>query len=376
MVAALGECVSCDVVLCTDDGAVSGMRAIPAEARLVASFGRNVGRLYRLRRLVALFDTDRLPSGEAYRSSSLRRWVAKHAPDYDAVLLDSFNLCWLLDSIPSSLPVVLMPYDAYSLGSLRAVISGRKFRRRVSAWVRWRQYRRFERDVYPRVRAVCPVSSLDLVWLEAYAGVRVGRVFPISIDVDVFVESSRSTQRDVGFLPRLAIIGDAWIPEVFDDMVDAARVCDEELNSRDAEIIVWSVGAVEELRAVLPSRVRVVGRVPDYAKGVCGIDVCVYPQKVAAGLQTKLQAQLASGCVCIGTTAVLHPLGVRHGESGIFADSEATLRASLRWVWENPKEWGRIGMEARELMVRRFDGGDLATAVSDLFSSVVSGAEK
>jgi len=288
----------------------------------------------------------RSPASAKYRSRVVQRWLRDNAARYDVVVFDNFNLCDYAPGI-RPVPTVLIPYDAFSLGALRSADLSSSILDSLAAWWRRSMFSRVERRSYHLFTVVCPVARLDQTWLETFAGVRRTAIMPVEVSPEILRLGEARFDAVAGRgIIRVSIVGDAGLPDVFRDLVDAAHVVSDLLGHLDdIEVVVWSRRRTSDLRCRCP-RVEVAGLVEDYVDRLLRTDICVYPQRGGSGVQTKLQEHMAAGVACIGTSSVMGPLHVVHGINGMIADTPDELRSCLLALVRDERYRRSVGVHA------------------------------
>jgi glycosyltransferase involved in cell wall biosynthesis len=196
---------------------------------------------------------------------------------------------------------------------------------------------------------VAPVSEVDAAALRALGlGERV-RVVPVAARLAV----ERRNGRGEGW-PRVVVAGNFTIPSI---AADARRFLAAWRGRDGVELVVWGRGA----SALRQEGAWAVEWVEDYAGFLASADVYVYPQRYAAGLQTKVQDAMRAGCAVVAASGTLLPLGVVDGREARCGASPEEMVAMAGELAREPERTRAMGRAARALMERRF-GAEVVAA--------------
>lgn len=263
-------------------------------------------------------------------------------------------------------PTLLLPVDSYPL------YYGRLAARAASPfeWLRnrylQRAFARFEQRWYPQYDCVAPVSDPDARAIaENVPAARVERL-PVALPESVAV-SRQTAQR-----PRVLIAGVYSMPAV---RRDAIRFLGAWRSARrpDCELIVWGRGARRLDAQARAAGAQTVEWVDDYAQFLASGQIYVYPQRSAAGVQTKLQQAIGAGLAAVAHPEMLSPMSLEDGVHALagstaeeMADQTARL-AGLPHLRESVAQAGRGWIESR--FCERAAGGALDRILASLLAA-------
>lgn len=287
------------------------------------------------------------PALGRYQSAGYRKLVREMARggEYDWVVFFLYVTAVPLEGAPA----MVLPVDCYSLAYERFWRCRAGWRDGLRAFYLWRSFRRWERREYARFDCVAPVSEVDAAALrELGLGERV-RVVPVAARLAV----ERSNGRGAGW-PRVVVAGNFTIPSI---AADARRFLGAWRGRGGVELVVWGRGA----SALRREGSWAVEWVEDYAGFLASADVYVYPQRYAAGVQTKVQDAMRAGCAVVAARDTLLPLGAVDGREARYGGSPEEMVAMAGELACEPERTRAMGQAARALMERRF-GAEVVAA--------------
>lgn len=244
---------------------------------------------------------------------------------------------------PSGVRSLLLPVDCYSLYY-------RRLSRTEPHWLgRWkagwlsRCFARWEARVYPRLTAVAPVGQVDAAELRRLAPEAKIHVLPVAARASSFrVTKTR---------PRVLVCGAFWMPAVAADAIEFLR----HWRPAPVDLVVWGRKAPEALRqAAAVAGATYVDWVEDYDAFLAGGDIYVYPQRAAAGLQTKVQQAMAAGLAVVAAPEILEALEVESDLPALAAGTAAQMAAMTGDLARDPRRLEATGAAAREHIARHF----------------------
>jgi glycosyltransferase involved in cell wall biosynthesis len=270
-----------------------------------------------------------------------------HAADpFDLVVFGQFNV---LPAGSFAAPTLVLPLDSYPLyyGRLaaRAASPWEHLRNRYLAWA----FGRFERRWYPRQGCVAPVSEVDAEAIRATAPDAPVKVLPVCLPPDPPRRASGASAQ-----PRVLVVGAYWMPHV---RRDAARFLAawRALPSRPpCELVIWGRGAGALGREAAAAGARITEWVEDYGAMLVSGEIYVYPQRSAAGIQTKLQQAVAAGLAAVAHPEMLAPLGLAGGVHALAAESAAEMAAQTARLAGMPELRQSLAKAGGERVRERF----------------------
>jgi glycosyltransferase involved in cell wall biosynthesis len=239
-------------------------------------------------------------------------------------------------------PSLLLPVDCYSLyyGRL-AQAAPRWFGRVKAAWLS-RRFARWEARTYPRLTTVAPVGQVDAAELRRLAPAANIQVLPVAVS---------ARERRPSHTLRVLVCGAFWMPAVAADAMTFLA----HWRAAPVELVVWGRGAPAALRAAAESAGGTyVDWVEDYDEFLASGDVYVYPQRAAAGLQTKVQQAMAAGLAVVAAPEILEALEVNSDLAAIAVTGAAAMAAATRDFIRDAGRREATGNAAREHIARHF----------------------
>jgi glycosyltransferase involved in cell wall biosynthesis len=238
---------------------------------------------------------------------------------------------------------LLLPVDCYSLYYRRLARTAPAWFGRVKAAWLSRRFAHWEARVYPRLTAVAPVGQADAAELRRLAPAANIRVLPVAVASALAHQMSET--------PRVLVGGAFWMPAVAADAVEFLK----RWRCPEAELIVWGRGASAALRqATAAAGGTYVDWVENYDQFLASGDVYVYPQRAAAGLQTKVQQAMNTGLAVVAVPEILAALEVDSDLPAVAASSAAGLAQAAQDLVRDPRRRAAIGAAARQHIAAHF----------------------
>ncbi len=243
---------------------------------------------------------------------------------------------------PLQVPSLLLPVDCYSLYYGRLARTDPRWWGRLKAGWLARRFARWEARTYPRFTAVAPVGEADAAALRGLAPLARIHVLPVA--------TAPMRRREAKARLRVLVAGAFWMPAV---EADAIRLL-AGWRPGPAELIVWGRGATEALRrAVAEAGGEYVEWVDDYESFLAMGDIYVYPQRAAAGLQTKVQQAMSAGLAVVAVPEILAALGVDSDLAALAVEPEG-MAAAVRDLLADRERREATGEAARAHVARYF----------------------
>jgi glycosyltransferase involved in cell wall biosynthesis len=316
-----------------------------------------------------------------YENAEMRKYLRRMLQDskYDVVHFDMFHTAIYLPSITKAARV-LIASDAYSM----AVANNRRLVKRVTSfihlWIQELVLRRFEQRVYPRVDAVCSVSSVDADYLSRVC--RISKVHNVGIAL-----AQGYTERNISHfeeLPgveqdvKILVTGTLEHPVVAQGAIDFLERTLPILRGQYPSVKVTVLGrnARPELRACLASQKNVsyLEFVDDYPGFLDQDWVYVYPQRCGSGLQTKLQQAMALGLPVVGYRVSFGGMQISHGEQAFDCANEQQLERGLLELLDNRSARLRMGRAASEYARSTFSIERVGCMVMQVYQTAIKSA--
>lgn len=237
-------------------------------------------------------------------------------------------------------PTLLLPVDCYSLYYARLARTAPRWWERMKA--RWlaARFAKWEARVYPQLTAVAPVGRVDAAELQRLAPEARVRVLPVAVETADYAEHQRL---------RVLVCGAYWMPAVAADALELLQHW-----QAAGELVVWGRGAPAELReAVRQAGGEYVEWVEDYDRFLASGAIYVYPQRAAAGLQTKVQQAMAAGLAVVAVPEILEALEVT-GQEAVAVEAGEPMARAVQRLAADPAARAALGEAARAHVAARF----------------------
>lgn len=282
------------------------------------------------------------PIGVAhYRGRGVSRTLAEAlATKPDWVIFDYYPTLEH-EALTGPVPSLLLPVDCYSLYYRRLSGAAPHWLARLkAAWLSGR-FARWESRVYPQLTAVAPVGQVDAAELRRLAPGANIRVLPVAA-------AARERAPREGL--RVLVCGAFWMPAVASDAIEFLRHW-----KGDVETVLWGRGASPALQAAA----RIAGAtyvdwVEDYDEFLASADIYVYPQRAAAGLQTKVQQAMSAGLAVVAAPEILEALEVDSDLPAVPVEGAEAMAAATLDLVRHRERREAIGRAAREHIARHF----------------------
>ena len=289
------------------------------------------------------------PIGVAhYRGPQVSRALAKAlATNPDWVIYDYYPTLEA-QLLSRQIPSLLLPVDCYSLYYRRLSRSAPGWAGRWKAGWLSRRFARWEARVYPQLTAVAPVGQVDAAELRRLAPSANIQVLPVA--------SPALPRHKPGAIPRVLVGGAFWMPAVAADAIAFLRYWQTgHWQPAPAELVVWGRGAPPALEAAtVAAGGTYVDWVDDYDAFLASGDIYVYPQRAAAGLQTKVQQAMSAGLAVVAAPEILEALEVDSDWPAVAVQGAAAMAAATLDLVRDPRRREAIGAAAREHIGRHF----------------------
>ncbi|MBY0372587.1 MAG: glycosyltransferase [Bryobacteraceae bacterium] len=239
---------------------------------------------------------------------------------------------------------MLLPVDSYQMYYRRVAERTSSIGERLTAgYLAW-SFERLEREWRRGFDVIAPVAPEDAASLERAAGRARISVLPVAAE-------ARPVRARRG--KRIGLIG-AFQLAVAEQGARAVLAGWKEATIQ-GELIVWGRRASARLRqAAVAAGGEYVDWVPDFHTFLDTLDLVIYPQRAAAGVQTKVQQAMALGIPVIAHPEVLAGIGARHGREAFGALTPEEFRETARALLADPERSEEVGRAAHEWIASRF----------------------
>jgi sugar transferase (PEP-CTERM/EpsH1 system associated) len=306
---------------------------------------------------------DRAPYAIAkYRSIAYRRTIEQflRAQRFDAIVCDFLvPAVNLPDNLPC--PAILFTHNVESEIWRRHVENARNPVSRRLLITQWRRMLRSERAALARFDLVLAVSDADRqTFGRLYPGAVSGPVHVVQTGVETsyFAPTSQQPKR-----AHLVFTGSMdWLPNE-DGMQYFVREILPRIRQSAPDVTLSIIGraptpAVKRL-ANEPG-VRVTGSVEDVRPHMAEGAVYVVPLRIGGGTRLKIFEAMAMGKAVVSTTIGAEGLPVTPDQHIVIADDPQKFAAEVVRLIRNDEARRRLELEARRLVVERYDWSAVA----------------
>lgn len=304
-----------------------------------------------------------------YRSDAFRQQVAEllSTGRFDALICDFLPpVVNLPDHLPC--PSILFTHNVESEIWRRHAEHAANPAARFLLTQQWRRMLRFERQALARFDLVLAVSEADRRTFE--------RLYPEALKRPAHVVQTGVDTSYFAPMPATAAAGPAhlvftgsmdWLPNE-DAMVHFVRDMLPLVRQAEPETTLSIIGraptpAVQRLAG--EPGVIVTGRVDDVRPHVAEGSVYVVPLRIGGGTRLKIFEAMAMAKAVVSTTIGAEGLPVRTGHNIVIADEPAAFAQAVVELIRNPDARRRIELEARRLVVTRYDWSAVAGDFED-----------
>ena len=285
--------------------------------------------------------------------------------DFDAIVCDFLPpVVNLPDRLPC--PAVLFTHNVEAEIWRRHAENAGNPAARFLLTQQWRRMLRFEEQALARFDLVLAVSDADrqtFARLYPSALKRPAHVVQTGVDTAYFAPSN-----DRGRAAHLVFTGSMdWLPNE-DGMLFFAREILPLVRQAEPGATLSIIGraptpAVKSL-AVDPG-IEVTGRVDDVRPHIAEGRVYVVPLRIGGGTRLKIFEAMSMGKAVVSTTVGAEGLPVTPGRHLVLADEPAAFARAIVELIRDGERRRRLELEARRLVVERYDWSAVATDFED-----------
>ncbi|MGO1540832.1 MAG: glycosyltransferase [Luteimonas sp.] len=282
---------------------------------------------------------------------SRQRWFARHAREYDAVVVSRYHLAEflvpLLRRLAPELPVVLDTVDLHHLREQReAGLRNDRTLHRLAAATRRRELR--------------AIGEADVAWVVSPAEATLLRQELPQARVEILPNLHEVEPEPAPFQARtgLLFVGGAGHPP----NVDAARWLLEDIWPRvreqlpDCTLHIVGEGMPAALADATPAPAGVIlhGHVPDLAPLLAGTRVGLAPLRFGAGVKGKINLCMAAGMPVVATTCAAEGMHLRDRHDILVADEAPDFAGAIVALYDDQALWTRLAQGSLDNVRRHF----------------------
>jgi sugar transferase (PEP-CTERM/EpsH1 system associated) len=319
------------------------------------------------------FLADRTPYAVAkYRSIEYRRAVERLLGEhqFDAIVCDFLVP---VVNLPDTrrCPAILFTHNVEAEIWRRHSETARNRIAQLLLAQQWRRMLRFERAALGRFDLVLAVSEADGQTFERlYPGALHAPVHIVQTGVDTsfFTPMAAATKR-----AHLVFTGSMdWLPNV-DGMQYFVRDVLPRIRKAEPDATLSIIGrsptpAVKRL--ALDAGIEITGRVDDVRPHIAEGAVYIVPLRIGGGTRLKIFEAMAMGKAVVSTTIGAEGLPVTPGEHVVIADDPAQFARAVVDLIRDHEYRRRIEIEARRLVVERYDWSSVSRDFEDALTRV------
>ena len=308
-----------------------------------------------------------------YRSDAFRQQVAHllSTGRFDALVCDFLPpVVNLPDHLPC--PSILFTHNVESEIWRRHAENAANPASRFLLTQQWRRMLRFEQQALARFDLVLAVSDADRCTFERLypdALKRPAHVVQTGVDTSYFAPLPTAGTRP----SHLVFTGSMdWLPNE-DAMLHFVREILPLIRQAEPDTTLSIIGraptpAVQRLADT--AGVTVTGRVDDVRPHVAEGSVYVVPLRIGGGTRLKIFEAMSMAKAVVSTTIGAEGLPVKTGHNIVLADEPAAFAQAVVELIRNPDSRRRMELEARRLVINRYDwsvvAGDFEDALGRL----------
>src|SRR5688572_28977679 len=267
---------------------------------------------------------------------------------FDVIQVESSQLACF--DFPAGPVLVLDEHNIEYELLYRTFLTERSPLRRAYNWIEFRKFRREETGAWRRATGISATSAREAEIIQDIAG-RPARSVPNGVDVRYFSAGDEPADPDAIVLTGLM----KYRPNV-DAAVYFVREVLPRIVSARPKLVFYIVGGEpsDEVRQLAGPNVVVTGTVPDVRPFVRRAAVFVVPLRMGSGTRLKVLEGLSMGKPMVSTSLGCEGIDLAHGEHLLIADDAKTFADAVLDLMTQPEKAGRLGVEGRDLMLRRY----------------------
>ncbi len=265
------------------------------------------------------------------------------------------------------LPVMITPYESYSLYLRRQVEAGAGWGARAQ-WFAAREYERWMFAPYPRVIVLTDRDRDELRTLDPMLRLS---VIPNGVDLGHFIPPYSDSPREPN---TILFTGNFGYPPNLDAALFLANEILPRVQSRIPAARLWLVGAnpPPELLALADDTITVSGQVADMRPYFARASVFASALRMGAGIKNKVLEAMAMGCPMVATPLSLDGINAKHGDAVLISAPDAkTIAGAITRVLGDPDLSARLRRNARLLIEREYNWTTIAGRYETLYREVI-----
>jgi sugar transferase (PEP-CTERM/EpsH1 system associated) len=324
----------------------------------------------------ARYLTDRVPYAVAkYRSPAFRAALQELLATrrFDAIVCDFLPpVVNLPDRLPC--PAILFTHNVEAEIWRRHAENARRPAGRLLMARQWKRMLRFEGEALARFDLVLAVSDADRrTFQRLYPGAlrTPAHVVQTGVETAYFAPSGAVARR-----AHLVFTGSMdWLPNE-DGMQYFVRDILPRIRQVEPGTTLSIVGRVPTpavRRLGQEPGIEVTGRVDDVRPHIAEAAVYVVPLRIGGGTRLKIFEAMAMGKAVVSTTVGAEGLPIAPGENIVIADEPARFAQAVVHMIRDVDARHRIEVEARRLVVERYDWSAVAQDFEEALDRVVAG---
>ena len=352
-----------------------GMSAVCADLHTVARTdpAKGTARFYLD---AARYLVDSVPYGVAkYRSPTFRNMLAGLLEQrrFDAIVCDFLVP---IVNLPAQLPcpALLFTHNVEAEIWRRHAEHATNPLSRYLLGQQWRRMLRFERDALARFDLALAVSEIDRDTFQRLypdALQTPAHVVQTGVDTTYFVPSAAPVRR-----AHLVFTGSMdWLPNE-DGMQYFVRDILPRIRQVEPDATLSIIGRAPTpavTRLALDAGIEVTGRVDDVRPHIAAGAVYVVPLRIGGGTRLKIFEAMSMGKAVVSTTVGAEGLPVTPGRNILLADEPARFAQAVVHMIRDVDARRSLEIEARRIVVERYDWSAVAEDFEDALERVVAG---
>jgi polysaccharide biosynthesis protein PslH len=282
--------------------------------------------------------------------------------NYDAIQLFGGIQVYEFAHLLRDKPVVITPYESYSLYLKRLIQQGGGISARLTRFIT----RRFESFMFSPYRQTVVLTQEDKNELSGINPNLKINVIPNGIDLDYF--DGRQEERQAA---TLLFVGNYdYLPNVDAALVLAKQILPEVRRQMpEARLQLVGNAPPPELLALQSDYLEVTGRVEDTRPYYAQATVFVCPLRIGAGIKNKLLEALAMRLPIVANALSIEGIAAKHDETLLVAEIEAMATTIVKLLQDKGLQL-RLSINSRALIESHYSWQAVAEAYRQLYQSL------
>jgi len=296
----------------------------------------------------------------------------------DIIQIEHTQNAWLVERLDTAVaPTILTFHDIWTTRQLQYWSQATSLRKKLRVVRHSLESLRYERMYGRKASCLVAMSIPDARRMNRWFGHSNAVVIPSCIDVDHYASYhiGQPAKRH-----RLFYSGSmGWEPNV-----EAVFWFVKEVLPRisekypDAHLLIVGGDVPPELGESLKDNpaVQFAGFVPDVRQFIAESEVCIVPLKKGSGTRLKILEYMAMQKPIVSTRIGAEGIDVTDGQDILLADEPEAFARAVISLFKDPELACRIGLDARNLIMQRYDAERVASSAKELYFKLADVSDK